>query len=104
MVETERTIKPLLTSQPGDRGERHDNTADGNYEHLNYVALFVMADFMCENRFQFGLGELCDERVEQNDFSKTSEPGEERVGVSRAFDAIHYFDTASGETSSSRQC
>src|ERR1700747_3084184 len=101
---TECAIKPLLARQPGDRGESHKHTRDGNAKHLNYVALFVMANFMREDRFQFQFGELIDECVEQNDFSKSSKPGEEGVGVARAFAAIHYLDAACGKMGALRQC
>ena len=63
-----------------------------------------MANFMREHGFQFRLGELRDQCVEQNDFSKTSEPGEEGVGVARAFAAVHHLDAARGKTGALRQC
>jgi|SRR6185503_6125199 len=53
-----------------------------------------MADFMREHGFQFWLSELCNQCVEQDDFSKTSEPGEEGVGVARSLAAIHDFNAA----------
>ena len=56
-----------------------------------------MPNFMRQHGLQFRLGELRHEGVEQNDFSKTPEPCEERVGVARAFAAIHHFDTARGK-------
>src|SRR5215831_3082520 len=90
VLETKRAIKPLLTREPCDRGERHNHTSDGNAEHLNYVALFVMPNFMREHRFHFRVGELRDECVEQDDFSKSSKPGKEGVGVARALAAIHH--------------
>src|SRR5438552_17715985 len=104
MLETKRAIKPLLARQPRDRGERHKDASDGNAEQLHYVALFVMANFMREHRFQFRLGELRNQCVEQDDFSKTSEHGEEGVGVARAFAAIHNVDAARGKLGAPRQC
>ena len=71
---------------------------------FSYVALFVMANFMREHGFQFRLGELRDQCVEQDNFSKTSEPGEEGVGVARAFAAIHHLDAARGKIGALRQC
>ena len=59
---------------------------------------------MREHGFQFGFGELRDKCVEQNDFSKTSEPGEESVGMARAFTAIHHLDAARGKIGPLRQC
>jgi hypothetical protein len=103
MLEPERAIKPLLTREPCDRSESDKHARHGNAEHFNYVALFVMANFMRKDGFHFRLGELCDQCVEQNDFSKTSEPGEERVGMTRAFAAIHHLDAAGGKTCASRQ-
>src|SRR6266540_69555 len=103
MLETERVIKPVPTRQPGDRGKRHNNASHGNAKHLDYVALFVMANFMREHGFQLRLGELCDQCVKQDDFSKSSESSEEGVGVSRAFAAIHHLDAARGKTSAPRQ-
>src|SRR4030095_9709756 len=103
ILETKRTIKPLLACQPGDRRERHNNAGDGNAEHLNYVALFVMANFMREYGFQLRRGELCDQCVEQHDFSKTSNAGEEGVGVARAFTAVHNFDAARGKMGTLRE-
>src|SRR4029077_13353170 len=84
MLEAKRLIKPLLTRHPRDRGERHKDGSGGNAEQLQYVTLFIMANFMRKHVFQFRLGELGDESIEQYDFSKTSEPGEEGVGVARA--------------------
>src|SRR5437899_12057890 len=94
MLKTKRTIEPVLACQPSDRRERHDNAGDGNAEHLNYVALFVMANFMREYGFQLRLGELSDQCVEQHDFSKTCKAGEEGVGVGRAFTAVQDVDAA----------
>src|SRR5258708_34469108 len=102
MLETERAIKPLLPREPCDRGESDKHASNGNAEHFNYVALFVMANFMREDGFHFRLGELCDQCLEQNDFSKTSEPGEEGVGMTRAFAAIHHLDPAGRKASPSR--
>src|SRR5216117_1218401 len=79
MLETKRAIEPFLTRQRRDRGKRHKHASDGKSEQLHYVALFIMANFMREHGFQFGLAELRDECVEQDDFSKTSEPCEERI-------------------------
>src|SRR6266511_2108289 len=81
MLETERMIKPLLTRQPGDGAERHNDAGDGNAKQFDYMALFVMANFMRKDGFHFRLCKLRDQCVEQNDFSKTPEPGEEGVGV-----------------------
>ena len=67
------------------------------------MAFFVMPDFMRKHGFQFRLGQLRDKCVEQDDFSKTSEPGEEGVGVTRAFAAIHHLDTAGGKIGPPRQ-
>src|SRR5260370_19115544 len=97
MLETKCTIKPLLTRQPRDDSKRHKHASDGNAEQFQYVALFVMANFMREHRFQFRFGKLRDECVEQDNFSKTSQPGEEGVGWARAFAAIHHFDAARGK-------
>src|SRR5205823_9925164 len=104
MLETERAIKPLLTRQPRDRGERHKDASDGNAEQLQHVALFVMSNFMREHGFQFRFGELRDESIEQHDFSKTSEPGEEGVRVARAFAAIHCLDAARGKFGALCEC
>src|SRR5215216_2823996 len=73
MLETERLIKPLLTRQPRDHSKRQKDAGDGKAEQLQHVALFVMANFMCQHGFQFRLGELRDKCVEQDAFSKTSE-------------------------------
>src|SRR5260370_2988343 len=75
MLETKRAIKPLLTRQPRNRGERHEDASNGNPEQLHYVALFVMANLVREHGFQFRLGEMRDKCVEQDDFSNTPEPG-----------------------------
>jgi len=104
MLETKRAIKPSLTRQPRDRGECHKDASDGNAEQLQYVALFVMPNFVCEHGFHFRLGELREECIEQDDFSKTSEPSEEGVRVARAFAAIHYLDAARGKVSALREC
>src|SRR5881396_3042193 len=61
ILETKRAIKPLLTRQPRDRGERHKDASDGNAEQLQQVALFVMSNFMREHRFQLWVSELGDE-------------------------------------------
>src|SRR6266487_4655385 len=102
MLETKRAIKPLLTRQPRNRGERHEDASNGNPEQLQYVALFIVANFMRKYGFQFRLGELRDECVEQDNFSKTSESGKEGVGVTRAFAAIH-LDAARGKIRALRQ-
>ena len=47
---------------------------------------------------------LPDQGVEQDDLSKTSEPGKEGIGVARAFAAIHHFDSTRGKIGSLRQC
>src|SRR4030095_10404933 len=104
MLETELMTKPRLTRQPRDRRERHKHTSDRDAEHFNYVALFVVAYFMREHGFHLGLAELRDECVEQGDFSKSSESGEEGVGVARAFTAIHHVNATRGKTSAARQC
>src|SRR5882724_5813818 len=104
MVEAKRAIEPLLVCQPRDRGERHKDSNDRKGKELYYVAFFVMANFMREHGFQLRVGELRDECVEQNDFSKTSEPGEEGVGMARALAAIHCVDTARGKIGALCQC
>ena len=71
---------------------------------LHDVTLFVMADFMRKHGFQFRLGELGYECVEKHNFAKTSEPGEEGVGVTRPFAAVHYFDAARWKIGAPRQC
>ena len=62
-----------------------------------------MANFMREHRFQFRFRKLRDKCVEQDNFSKTSEPGEEGVGVARTFAAIHHLDAARGKIGALRQ-
>src|SRR6184192_3322063 len=64
---------------------------------------FCNGRFMRKHRFQFRLVELRDERVEQDDFSKSSEPGKEGVGVARAFAAVHHIDAARGKICALRQ-
>src|SRR5262249_61363214 len=103
MLETERAIKPFLTCQPRNRAERYKHAGDGNAKQFHHVPLFVMPDFMRQHGFQFCLGELPDEGVEQDDFSETSEPGEKGVRVTRAFAAVHYLDAARGKTGALRQ-
>src|SRR5207253_10861584 len=96
ILETKRAIKPLLTRQPSDDSKCDKHAGDGNAEQLQYVALLVMANCMREHRFQFPRGKLRDESVEQDNFSKASEPGENGAGVARAFAAIHQFAAARG--------
>src|SRR5207247_9381452 len=103
MLETKRAIKPSLTRQPRDRGECHKDASYGKAEQLQCVALFVMPNFVCEHGFHFRLGELRDVCVEQDDFSKTSEPSEEGVRVARAFAAINYLDDASEKVTTLRE-
>src|SRR5207248_3595663 len=62
-----------------------------------------MPDFVCEHRFQFWLGKLGYECVEKDNFAKTSEPGEEGVGVMRPFAAVHYFDAPGWKIGAPRQ-
>src|SRR4029077_10544205 len=102
--ETKRAIKPVLACQPGGRRERHDDAGDGNAKHLDYMAFFVMTNFMREYGFQLRLGELRDQCVKQDDFSKTSKAGEEGVGVARALTAVHHFNTAHRKMGTVRQC
>src|SRR5436309_8184270 len=104
MLETKRAIKPSLARQPRNGGERHEDASNGNPEQLQYVALFIVANFMRKHGFQFRLGELRDKCVEQDNFSKTSESGEEGVGVARAFAAIHHLDAARWKIGALRQC
>src|SRR4051794_5143380 len=104
MVETECAIKPLLTRQPGDRRERHKHAENRNAEQLHNVTFFVMPDFMRKHGFQFRLGKLGYECVEKHNLPKTSQPGEEGIGVMRPFAAVHYFDAASWKISAPRQC
>src|SRR6266542_907473 len=59
---------------------------------------------MREYGFQLRRGELCDQCVEQHDFSKTSKTGKEGVGVARAFTAVHHFDATRGKMGTLRQC
>ena len=59
---------------------------------------------MREYGFQFRLAELRDKRIKQDDFSKTSEPGEEGIGMARAFTAIHHVNAARRKTGALRQC
>ena len=63
-----------------------------------------MPDFMRKHGFQFRLGKLGYECVEKDNFAKTSEPGEEGVGVMRPFAAVHYFDAAGWKIGAPRQC
>src|SRR5260370_35096432 len=58
ILETKCTIKPLLTRQPRDDSKRHKHASDGTAEQFQYVALFVMANFIREHRFQFRFGKL----------------------------------------------
>jgi hypothetical protein len=50
------------------------------------------------------LGKLRYECVEKHNFAKTSEPGEESIGVTRPLTAVHYFDAASWKFGALRQC
>src|SRR5215471_15505398 len=103
MLETKRAIKPLLTCQPSDGGKRYKHASHRQAEQFRYVPLFVMANFVRDHGFQFWLGELRDECIEQDDFSKTSKPGKERVGVARTFAAVHHIDAARGKLGAPRQ-
>src|SRR6516162_10596994 len=94
IFETECSIKPLLTRQPGDRREADKHAEDRNGEQLHNVTFFVMPDFMRKHGFQFRFGKLGYECIEKDNLAKTSEPGEESVGVTRPFTAVHYFDAA----------
>src|SRR5436309_14219925 len=94
MLETKRAIKPLLTRQPRNRGERHEDASNGNPERLQYVALLIVANFMRRYGFRFRVGGLGGACVDQDNFSKTSAPGKEGVGVPRAFAASHPPDPA----------
>ena len=62
-----------------------------------------MPDFMRKHRFKFRLGKLGYECVEEDNFAKTSEPGEESIGVTRPLAAVYYFDAASWEIGALRQ-
>ena len=62
-----------------------------------------MPDFMRKHRFQFRLGKLGYQCVEQDDFAKMSEPGEESIGVMRPLAAVHYFDAAGWKICAPRQ-
>ena len=53
-----------------------------------------VADFVGEHRFEFRPGELLDQRVEEDDFPISSEAGEERVLVTRAFAAVHDLEVS----------
>src|SRR5437870_12580242 len=103
MLETKRAIKPLLTRQPRNRGERHENASNGNPEQLQYVALLIVANFMRKYGFQFRLGELRDERVEQDNCSKTPERRRAGVGEARPFAGIQHLEGARGEIRRLRQ-
>src|SRR6266540_2725779 len=103
-VKERRKPETYRPRQPRDRGERHKNASDGNAEQLNYVALFIMANLMREHGLQLWVGELRDESIEQDDFSKTPEPGKEGVGMARAFAPIHHFDAARGKVGALCQC
>src|SRR5207247_6597550 len=85
MLESKCAIKPVLTRQPCDRSEPHEDNDNGNAERLQYVVFLVMADFVCQYGFQLRLGELRDESVKEQYFEKTNEPGGECVGVAGAF-------------------
>jgi hypothetical protein len=67
------------------------------------VTLPVVTDFMGQHCFEFRFRELCNERVEQNNFSEAAEAGEKRVRVARTFAAVHYVDTACRKTSAPRE-
>ena len=62
-----------------------------------------MADFVREHRFQFRLGQLLDQRVEQHDFPEPPESGEERVRMPRTFAAVHQLDAPGAESGPPRQ-
>src|SRR5437764_14305739 len=94
ILEYECAIKPLLTRKPGTRCEAYKHSDDRNAEQLHDVTFFVMPDFMRNHGFKFRLGKLAYERVEKDNFAKTSEAGEEGIGVTRSFAAVHYFDAA----------
>ena len=63
----------------------------------------VVPDFVREHRFQFQLGQLLDQRVEQDDFPETSETGKERVRVARPLAAVHHLNGSGGEPGSFAQ-
>src|SRR5690242_3739769 len=63
-----------------------------------------MTDLVREDRFEFRFGELRDESVEEDDFAKASEAGEERIGMTGAFAAVHDFDVAGWKFGALRQC
>src|SRR5436309_14393274 len=55
MLETNRAIKPSMTRPPRGRGECHKDAGDRNAKQLQYVALFLMPNFVCENGLHFRL-------------------------------------------------
>src|ERR1043165_7624002 len=56
------------------------------------MPLLIMANFMSEHRFQFGLEELLHEGVEEHDFAPATESGKKCIGVFRSFAAVHDLD------------
>ncbi len=74
MLETKRAIKPLLPRQPRNRGEADKHARDGNAEQFKDVALFVMADLMRKDRFEFRFGELRDSVSNRTIFRNRPKP------------------------------
>mgnify|MGYP003694090921 CR=1 FL=1 len=66
--------------------------------------VFVMPDFMRKHRVPVPARQVGLRVCRKGQFSKTSEPGEEGVGVTRPFTAVHYFDAAGWKFSALRQC
>ena len=56
-----------------------------------------MREFVREHALEFGLVELVDERVEEDDALGRAEPREEGVRVARARTRVHHVDVVAGE-------
>src|SRR5579884_1030029 len=95
--ETESVVKPWLTRQPGDCAEPDKDADDRKRERLRNVPPLVMANLMRQHRFHFRFSKLRDQRVEQDNFPKSSKPDEESVGVAGAFATVHDFDVSHGK-------
>src|SRR5262245_31600920 len=65
--------------------------------------LFVVANFVGQDRFQFGLRQLLNEGVEQDNFSEATKAGKESIGMFGAFAAVHNLDSFGMKTGSFSQ-
>lgn len=89
LCEAESLIEPRRIGQQKQGEESGEHAQCREHQCLRDMPQLIVSDLVCEHGFEFIVGELVDQRIEEDDLAKAAEAGEEGVGVRASPAAVH---------------